>query len=64
MRPVSMATVQANCRACRSDLDEFKAHTATAASHSHSLDRCRLNSVITRFIVAQIMQLQIIEVLR
>ena len=23
-----MATVQANCRACRSDVDEFKAHTA------------------------------------
>ena len=27
-----MATVQANCRACRSDVDEFKAHTAWIAS--------------------------------
>ena len=52
-----MATVQANYRACRSDVDEFKAHTA-----SIDVDD---NSAIARFIVAQtMMQLQIIEVLR
>ena len=28
MRPISLATIQANYRACRSDVDEFKAHTA------------------------------------
>ena len=56
MRPVSMATVQANYRACRSDVDEFKAHTAWIDVDD--------NSAIAGFIVAQTMQLQIIEVLR
>ena len=56
MRPVSMATVQANCRACRSDVSEFKAHTAWIDVDD--------NSAIAGFIVAQTMQLQIIEVLR
>ena len=56
MRPVSMATVQANCRVCRSDVDELKAHTAWIDVND--------NSAIAGFIVAQTMQLQIIEVLR
>ena len=56
MRPVSMATVQANCRACRSDVDEFKAHTAWIDVYD--------NSAIAGFIVVQTMQLKIIEVLR
>ena len=55
MRPVSMATVQANCRACRSDVDAFKAHTAWIDVDD--------NSAIAGFIVAQTMQLQIIEVM-
>ena len=53
-----MATVrvQANCRACRSDVahvDEFK-----------GINDVDDNSAIILFIVAQTMQLQIIEVLR
>ena len=52
------ATVQADCRGCRSDIDEFKAHTAWIDVDD--------NSAIAGFIliVAQTMQLQIIEVLR
>ena len=56
MRPISMATVQANCHACRSDVDELKAHTAWIDVDD--------NSTIAGFIVAQTMQLQVIEVLR
>ena len=57
MRPVSVATVQANYHACRSDVNEFKAHTAWIDVDD--------NSAIDGFLVAQtMMQLQIIEVLR
>ena len=57
MRPVSMATVrvQANCRACRSDVDEFKGPGSMMSM---------ITVPLTLFIVAQTMQLQIIEVLR
>ena len=50
------ATVQANCCAFRSDVDEFKVHTAWIDVDD--------NSAIAGFIVAQTMQLQIIKVLR
>ena len=48
---MTVANVQANCRACRSD--EFK-----------PTDCIDDNSAIAEFIVAQTMQLQIIEVLK